>query len=83
MFFSSGCMAFLLYAIIASLAATAIPSPISMSDTLTAVPLRLPNNSTEPNNNITQEQLESLQLIYTNRTTARCVEIAEASPWTI
>ena len=84
MFFSSGCITLLLYALKASLAVTAIPSPISMSDTpFAAVPLQLPNNSTQSSNNKTQEQQESLQLVYTNHTIARYVEIAEASPWAI
>ena len=81
MLFSSGCITLLLYALKASLAATATPSP---SDTpLAAVPLQSPNNGTKSSNDKTQEQQESVQLIYTNHTTARYVEIAEASPWAI
>lgn len=82
MFFSSGCITLLLYVLKASPAATAIPSPLSMSDiSLAAAPLQLPDNSTQSsNNNKTQEQQESLQLLYSNHTLARYVEISKAGP---
>ena len=87
MFFSSGYIFLLLYGLKASLAATAVPSPILTSDTsLAAAPLQLSDNSTQSNNNNnnrTQELHESLQLLYSNYTIATYVKIPDASPWTI
>lgn len=84
MFFSSGCIPLLLYGFRASLAAPAVPFPISMSDiSLAAAPLQLSDNSTQSSNNQTQEQQESLQLVYSNHTLARYVENPEASLWAI
>ena len=84
MFFSSGCIPLLLYELKASLAANAVPFPISMSDTsLVAAPLQLSDNSTQSSNNQTQEQQESLQLVHSNHTLARYVENPEASLWAI
>ena len=83
MVFSSGCVTLLLNG--PSLATTAIPSPIVMSDiTLVAARLQLLDNSTESSDNSrTREQQESLQLGYSNHTIARYVKITEASPWVI
>ena len=73
MFSSSYCVPLLLYVLKATLAAT-----------LPAAPLQSPNNSTESSNtNTSQEQQESLQLLYSNETLIRYVKMAEASPWTI
>ena len=65
MFSSSYCIPLLLYVLKATLAAT-----------LPAAPLQSPNNSTQSSNtNITQEQQESLQLLYSNETLPRYVKM--------
>ena len=81
MFLSSGCISLLFYGLKASLAAAAVP-PISMSDiSFAATPFQLPDNSTLSSNlNITQQQQESPQLLYSNDTLATYIGIPKASP---
>ena len=81
MFLSSGCISLLFYGLKASLAAAAVP-PISMSDiSLAATPFQLPDNSTLSSNlNITQQQQDSPQLLYSNDTLATYIGIPKASP---
>ena len=82
MFFSSGFITLLLYGLQACLAAIAVPSPISMSDTsLAADLLQLP--VTCRNDNGTYERQESVQLLCSNYTLNTYVIIPEASPWNI
>ena len=80
MFLSSACIPLLLYGLKASLAAAAVP-PMSLGDfSLAAAPFQLPDNSTLSSNlNVTQQQQESPQLLYSNYTLAAYVEIPEAS----
>ena len=81
MFLSSGCISLLLYGLKVSLAAAAV-SPISRSDvSLATAPFQLPDNSTLSSNlNVTQQQQESPQLLYSNYSLVTYVEIPEASP---
>ena len=74
MFFSNAYIPLSLYVLKVSLAATLAVAPLQLPD----IDIKSSNTS-----NISQELKESLQLIYSNDTLTRYVEITEGSPWTI